>query len=290
MLALSPSLFDAARAPSGWYREGDPTSAASGREFLSGALIAMGPGRYVNRAIGVTLNEVSPADADVIEHFFVERKLNPMVELSSWAPNSTLVELARRDFVPRWFRSVFALAPSTSAPAATSTDLQIEPVSDADLERWLDVFNKGFEAEHGEALVANDEIGRASFILPNSQTFLACLDGEEVGCGSMQIVDGVAWLGGEEQAPLLDIVLHQIVEAGFEDRNFAALQALDLGRILIDAGDDMAEISKAGAGNKPDIARADHGYAHFSSSPLQACARAPALEGRGQGAGLRTFG
>lgn len=214
----------------------DPASAATGREFLGGALIAMGPGRYVNRAIGVTLNEVSPADADVIEDFFVDRKLNPMVELSSWAPNSTLAELARRDFVPRWFRSVFALAPSTSAPAATSTDLQIEPVGDADLERWLDVFNRGFEAEHGEARVANDEIGRASFILPNSQTFLACLDGEDVGCGSMQIVDGVAWLGGAATIPAFRnrgvqaaLVAHRLHFAADARCDLAAVTALSNG-------------------------------------------------------------
>jgi GNAT superfamily N-acetyltransferase len=212
----------------------DPASPAVGLRFGNGVLIAMGLGRYVNRAIGVTLDELSADDVDAIERFFVERHLSPMVELSSWAPPPTLAEFARRDFVPRWFRSVFALIPTTSP--VQSTDLRIERVGEVDKERWLGVFNKGFEADHGDALVANDEIGRASFIVPNSYTFLASLDGEDVGCGSVQIVDGVAWLGGAAtvpafrkrgvQAALVAHRLHVAAELGCE---LAAVTALSYG-------------------------------------------------------------
>ena len=212
----------------------DPASAAAGRRFFGGALIAMGRGRYVNRAIGVTIDELSSDDADAIEQFFIERRLNPMVELSSWAPPSTLAQLAGRDFVARWFRSVFALKPS--ARLARSTDLRIERVGGHDQERWLAVFNKGFDAEHGEARVANDEIGRASFILPNSEIFLACVDGEDVGCGSMQIVDGVAWLGGAATVPAFRkrgvqaaLVAHRLQLAADARCDLAAVTALSNG-------------------------------------------------------------
>jgi GNAT superfamily N-acetyltransferase len=209
----------------------DPSTAAEGREFRGGALIAMGPGRYVNRAIGVSVSELTAPDVDALEQFFVERGLNPMMELSSWAPPSTLAEVGRRGFVPCWFRSVFALRPSMSV-VETATEVRIEPVGGGQRERWLEVFNKGFEAEHGEAHTANDEIGRASFILPNSHTFLAYLDEQAVGCGSMQIVDGVAWLGGAATIPTFRkrgiqaaLVAHRLrlaAEAGCE---FAAVTA-----------------------------------------------------------------
>lgn len=178
----------------------DPQSAADGVMFRDGALVAMGPGRYVNRAIGVTLAELSGADVDAIEQFFVGRGLAPMIELSSWAPTTTLAVISSRGFDPCWFRSVFALVPAVPA-VGHSTDVRIERVGDDDLGRWLDVFNSGFEADHGAALVANDEIGRASFLAPDSQTFLAHLDGRPVGCGSFQIVGGVAWLGGAATLP-----------------------------------------------------------------------------------------
>ena len=178
----------------------DPHSAADGVRFGDGALVAMGQGRYVNRAIGVTLSELSVGDVDAIEQFFVERGLTPMIELSSWAPTTTLAEFSRRRYDPCWFRSVFALVPSAVSDQ-DSAGVRIERVGDDDLTRWLDVFNTGFEADHGAALVANDEIGRASLLVPDSQTFLAHLDGRAVGCGSMQIVDGVAWLGGAATLP-----------------------------------------------------------------------------------------
>ncbi len=144
--------------------------------------------------------DLSAPDVDAIEQFFVERHLQPMVELSSWAPTSTVAELGRRDYVPRWFRSVFALVPTLPA-TVSPMNLRIDQVGDDDAECWLDVFAKGFGAEHGEARVISDEIARASRIQPGSQTFVAYLDGRAAGCGSVQVVDGVAWLGGAATIP-----------------------------------------------------------------------------------------
>src|SRR4029078_1459474 len=60
----------------------------------------------------------------------------------------------------------------------------------------------------------------------------------------------------------LDVGGDQRVQAGLEDRYLAAAQACDLVTILVDAGDLVAEIGKAGAGNQPHIARANHGDSH----------------------------
>ncbi len=213
----------------------DPTSAAVGREFGDGALIAMGPGRYVNRAIGVTLDELSAGDVNVIEQFFNDRELPAMLELSSWAPASTLNELGRRNYTPMWFRSVFALAP-TLAFATSRAGLRIERVEDGDEGRWLDVFARGFEAEGGELRVANDEIGRASRIAPDAHTFLAFIDDDVVGCGSVQFVDGIAWLGGAATIPEFRqrgvqaaLVAHRLALAAEAACELAAVSALSSG-------------------------------------------------------------
>jgi len=208
----------------------DPSSAAEGRELLGGALVAMGRGRYVNRAIGVTMNELSATDLDEIDNFFVERRLPPMVELSSWAPASTLAELGQRNYAPAWFRSVFARALSATVSSSTP-DLRIDRVNDDDAEQWLDVFTRGFEAEHGELRVANDEIGRANRILPHSQTFLAFVDGQAAGCGSMQVVDGVAWLGAAATVP------------AFRRRGVQAALVGHRLRLAVDLGCDLAAVS-----------------------------------------------
>jgi GNAT superfamily N-acetyltransferase len=213
----------------------DPKSVAEGCRFSDGALIAMGPGRYVNRAIGVTLTELSSADVDAIEQFFIERGLTPMIELSSWAPNATLTRISGRGFDPRWFRSVFALAlsPPIGEP---EIGVRIERVDDDGLGSWLEIFNKGFEAEQGAALVANDEIGRAGFIVPDSHTFVAYLDGNAAGCGSVQVVDGVAWLGGAATVPAYRrrgvqaaLVAHRLQLAADVGCELAAVTALSNG-------------------------------------------------------------
>lgn len=213
----------------------DPSTVAEGREFGSGALIAMGAGRYVNRAIGVTTDELSADDVDVIEQFFGERNLPSMIELSSWAPSPTLEELAQRSYVSTWFRSVFALTPTLTF-ATSRAGLRIERVEDDDEGRWLDVLARGFEAEQGEVRVANDEIGRAGRIAPDTHTFLAFIDDDVVGCGAVQFVDGIAWLGGAATIPQFRqrgvqaaMVAHRLnlaAEAGCE---LAAVSALSNG-------------------------------------------------------------
>ena len=69
-------------------------------------------------------------------------------------------------------------------------------------------------------------------------------------------------LGGEFEPALPDVGFHKLGEAGLEDRNLAAIERRDPRRLLVDAGDMMAEIGEAGPGNETDIAGADHGYAH----------------------------
>ena len=75
-------------------------------------------------------------------------------------------------------------------------------------------------------------------------------------------------VGGEIQPLGLDVGRHQRVEPGFEDRDFASPQRCDLAGILVDAGDLVTEIRKAGAGHQPHIARANHGNSHENNPCL----------------------
>ena len=84
-------------------------------------------------------------------------------------------------------------------------------------------------------------------------------DGDEdrIGAG-----DRRGEVGGEIEPPGLDVGRHQIIEAGLEDRDFAAAQRRDLVGVLVDARDLVTEIGEAGAGDQPYIARANHGNPH----------------------------
>ena len=69
-------------------------------------------------------------------------------------------------------------------------------------------------------------------------------------------------IGGKVQPAGLYVGGHQRIEAGLENRDFAAAQGGDLVAVLVHAGDLVAEIGKAGAGHQPHIARANHGNPH----------------------------
>src|ERR1700730_4677570 len=69
-----------------------------------------------------------------------------------------------------------------------------------------------------------------------------------------------------EIEPLLTRVRHhKTIEIRLEDRQYALPQPADLVGILVNAGDVMTEIRKAGAGHEPDISGADHNNTHEMS-------------------------
>ena len=73
-------------------------------------------------------------------------------------------------------------------------------------------------------------------------------------------------VGREGEPAVLDVVLHQLVEAGLEDGHAPVAQAFDLGAVLVDADHIDAELREAGARDEADIAGADDGDPHERDS------------------------
>jgi GNAT superfamily N-acetyltransferase len=178
----------------------DPSCSAVAEPFRSGALIAMGAGRYVNRAVGVTVEPLDSADLDTIEQYFDGRGVVPALELSSWAPPETVAVLRDRSYTPEWFRSMYALT-TTSVQRSSSGGARIELVTDEHLDAWLDVLAAGNEVNDPVGRATSDEFARANHAMAGSFDFLAFVDDRAAGCGSVQIVDDVAWLGGAATLP-----------------------------------------------------------------------------------------
>jgi GNAT superfamily N-acetyltransferase len=179
--------------------------AVAARPLGEGVLVALGPGRYVNRAIGVG-PDLDDVDLDSVEAFFASRGLPPSVQLSSWAGQRTLARLSSRRYRPQWFRSVFARAlpipdPRTRADASDEADpIGVVAVGDEELDRWLDVLAEGNEVGSGPARVISDEFGRGVHSA-GSADFLAVVAGRAVGCGSLQVASGVGLLGPAATRP-----------------------------------------------------------------------------------------
>lgn len=215
--------------------------------FCGGALIALGPGRYVNRAIGIGATPVPGDQVAVLEAFFLDRGLDPMVEVSSWASPSLIELLGQRNYRPAWFRNVFALTlspgrsiveadPAIDPAAATIRDVMIRLVDDELFGAWRDVLAAGNGLSTDAEKAVSDEFAAARYEMPQGANFLAFVDGQPAGCGSLEITDGVAWVGGAAtveafrgrgiQAALLR---HRLAIAANRDCDLGAASALPTG-------------------------------------------------------------
>ncbi|MNQ97048.1 hypothetical protein D3C85_1126760 [compost metagenome] len=83
--------------------------------------------------------------------------------------------------------------------------------------------------------------------------------GDEDGVGA---ANGLGPVERKRQPAVADIGGDQILEPRLIDRHPPRVQLVDLARVLVDAGHDMAEVGETGPGNKPDVAGADHCDAH----------------------------
>jgi GNAT superfamily N-acetyltransferase len=176
----------------------DRMRSADGVPFGDGALIAMGAGRYVNRAMGVTLGELSPAGLDQIEQFFTTRGLPSMIEVSSWANTATVAALAARQYTSQWFRGMYAIVPEAQPADETVT---IEEITDDTLDTWMNVLAEGNQVTGDDARRTSDEFASANRSMADSTDFLAFIDGNAVGSGSLQVIDGIGWVGGAATLP-----------------------------------------------------------------------------------------
>jgi GNAT superfamily N-acetyltransferase len=178
----------------------DGNDAAAVETLGDGALVALGPGRYVNRAIGVG-PDLEDGHIEVIERFFSHRGSRASVQLTSWASDATLDRLAARGFRPQWFRSAFAAALSGPDGSPQPNSIAVVDVDDRNLDEWLEVLADGNEITTAGDRIISDEFGRAAHRTPGAANLLAIVDGRAVGCGSLRVASGVGLLGAAATRP-----------------------------------------------------------------------------------------
>jgi GNAT superfamily N-acetyltransferase len=179
-------------------------SAAGGRAhavpFAGGTLAAFGPGRYVNRAVGVSLDDLDDDQLDELESFFTAAGVPPSLEVASWAPETLLARLATRGYAVSWFRNVYVAALEDRPPTAHPA-MFVDEVTDDTLEEWLAVLRIGNEMTTPDAAAISDEWARSSRGVAGTTDYLAYVDGTAVGCGSVIPESGIGWLGGATTVP-----------------------------------------------------------------------------------------
>ena len=176
------------------------TGPAHAVAFAGGTLAAFGPGRYVNRGVGVSLDDLDDDQLDELEFFFTAAGVPPALEVASWAPASLLARLAARGYVVSWFRNVYVAA-LEDRPQPVHPAMTVDEVTENTLEQWLAVLRFGNELTTAEAAAISDEWARACRRVAGATDYLAYLDGTAVGCGSVIPQSGIGWLGGATTVP-----------------------------------------------------------------------------------------
>ncbi|MFZ4720026.1 MAG: GNAT family N-acetyltransferase [Ilumatobacteraceae bacterium] len=175
-----------------------PSAGAHWRTLDSGVAAVMGPGRYVNRAVGAVLGEQSAeALLDELEAVYDAAGLPASLEVCPWARTDVVAELRRRGYSVDWFRNVYAHGLRTLPPRAR---MDIDEVDDDTVDVWSDILGSQFEpgsVERGNS----DEFCTAVHRVPGTQNLIATIDGRAIGTGSLTPVGTVAWLGGASTLP-----------------------------------------------------------------------------------------
>jgi hypothetical protein len=187
--------------------------------WLGGVLVALGPGMYVNRAVGVGTAEPTTADLDALEAFFRSADVPPSVEVSSWASTAMVRQLGHRQYRPDWFRNVYARAVGPVAGDAPGDvrdkvpgdehGIVIRRLGENDrdgqdarlVDQWLDTLTAGNGVGEPGARRISDDFARARASVEQSVTLVAFVDGAPAGCGSLEVDAGIGWVGGAATVP-----------------------------------------------------------------------------------------
>ena len=169
-----------------------PSIGAAAARLDGGALIAFGPGRYVNRAIGVGLGG-TPADEIVaaIDDFYSSRSMAPSLEIGPWADAALLPALSAAGYQLERFRNVYA-RDLGSVPAEPTNEIALVDVLTANDRRSI---LAGDVPADSDARRISDEYCDAAAGVEGTMDFVALVDGAPAACGSLNPVDGVGWLG-----------------------------------------------------------------------------------------------
>ena len=154
----------------------------------------------MNRAIGVSLDDIDDDGLDEREAFSAASGLPPSLEVlrgrqpGCWTGSAAEGPSCRGS-------AMSTSRPSTAVPCRRTRRLAVREVTTETIPEWLSVLRAGVEAHWPEDDLRSDEMACAAHAVPGATAYLADLDGATVGCASPTPDEGVAWLGGAATTP-----------------------------------------------------------------------------------------
>ncbi len=186
----------------------------------------------INKVAGTGFEgSIAANDLSEIESAYAKRNAPVRFELSSLADPSIGEHLTERGYRLRGFEDVLGCAPQPDA-AAPAPGVHIEESPADDIERWIDTMTTAFMVPDTQGQQSQQEIPREAIEHalrdmvggPMVTRYLATLNGEVAGAGSLQVHDHVAIFSGAAtlqqhrrrgvQSTLLNSRLNAAAQAG----------------------------------------------------------------------------
>jgi GNAT superfamily N-acetyltransferase len=178
-------------------------------KLSGGVAVFAGAHSPSNKMIGVGFEE-QPGDRDLsaVESAFDERVAALQGEISTLADPGLHARLVARGYQPRGFENVLGHPLSTTVSPSVD-HIRIDRVEPGDLAEWAEVVVTAFSHPDsggvgGDAIPLDDELRKwfdITMRVPGFEGFLARIDGQIVGGGSLRIDEGVAQFCGASTLP-----------------------------------------------------------------------------------------
>lgn len=184
----------------------NPECGAECIDVAGGVASYVGEGSPVNRACGLGFSgEVTHAHVELVERFFLDRGVRPLLSVSPLADASLVEVLARRGWTLDGFENVFVreLGPQDTEPECPA-DIEIrEALTPEDRDLWALVAATGF-SDPLPPLAGQLALGEVVVNRPGTRLFLAFVDGGSrvAGTGELYVEQEVAWLSADTTLPL----------------------------------------------------------------------------------------
>ncbi|MFT6398242.1 MAG: GNAT superfamily N-acetyltransferase [Bradymonadia bacterium] len=224
--------------------EREPSWGSRVFELAGGYAVLAGKGLFVNRAVGVAMQEEMRAkDFGRLEQASATVGVPSAIEITPLTSPGVIRTARDRGYRPATTRTVFAQnlgwAESTEAGRFV-----VRTVDGSELVCWQKLAACAFGATASVARQASDTYAAVSFELQEDQLLIASIGGEDVACASLTIRGGIATLGGMGTVP--------------EFRRRGAQLALIRVRLAlaIDQGCSWATSSAVTDGSKRNLVRA----------------------------------
>ena len=186
-------------------------SGAFSRPFSGGVAVFTGPDSPMNKIIGAGFDGAPDEDElAVLESAYFAGGAGVRAEVATLADPAFARRLTAQGYVLNGFENVLARAPEASADRQAHMPHSVAIAEATDEQAWMEVMLDGFASPDtgvvsapGEPFV-RDVVERLFADMAGARGFtryLALLDGEVAGAGSMRLFEGIAQLCGSATLP-----------------------------------------------------------------------------------------